>query len=203
GARQDEPDRTRIRHHSLPPPSPSPFRPPNMSGGGANFQNCTHVSELCPVEAAGPYGYAPNLGGNIFFAVLFGLLLIVHTAQGVAYQTWTFLVAMFCSTALEMAGYIGRVRMHYNVWDEAASIMQIVTLIIGPSFTAAGIYLIIKHIVIVVGRQYSLLKPAMFTWLFIVADILSILVQAAGGGLSNSDDADTAKVAGKIVLAGI
>lgn len=49
---------------------------------------------------------------------------------------------------------------------------------------AAGIYLTLKHFVIAFGREHSLIKPQLYTWIFISADIFSLLLQALGAVLS-------------------
>lgn len=150
-----------------------------------SYVNCTEVSPLCPVQAT-TYGYYPNLGGNIFFAVWFGILGVIQVVLGCYYRSWTFLVALVIGTFMEMIGYVGRVEMHYNPWWEGMFEMQIVCLILAPSFIAAGIYLTLKHITLTLGPEHSRLKPNLFTWIFIGCDIGSILLQAAGGGIAAS-----------------
>ncbi len=88
----------------------------------------------------------------------------------------------------EYSGYIGRIIMHSNPWSTTGFEIQICCLIIAPAFIAAGIYLTLKHIVIELGSSFSRLRPKFYTWIFISCDILSLVLQGAGGGLAASAD---------------
>lgn len=68
-----------------------------------SFDRCAEISALCPVEAT-VLGYHPNLGANIFFAVAFGLCLVVAVVVGVRTKTWTFSAAITLGLILETAG---------------------------------------------------------------------------------------------------
>lgn len=106
---------------------------------------------------------------------------------------------------LEFAGYIGRLLMHTNPFHESALRLQIICLILAPSFIAAGIDLTLKHLVIRFGPEYSLIRPALYTWLFISLDIFSIILQAAGGGLAASGlvHPELLEIGNNVILAGI
>lgn len=125
---------------------------------------------------------------------------------GVYYQAWGFATALVIGAFLEVAGYIGRILMHYNPWSPPAFKLQIVCLILSPTFIAAGIYLTIKHIILYLGPEHSKLKPKLFTWIFIGSDIGSLLLQAAGGGVAasaGSTDQTLLKIGDDIMIAGI
>lgn len=64
---------------------------------------CTHVSELCPVEAT-TLGYYPNKALNIFIAAAFGLALFIQLVIGVWKRTWSFTSFIVAGCALEIAG---------------------------------------------------------------------------------------------------
>lgn len=76
-------------------------------------------------------------------------------------------------------------------------------LILCPSFLAAGVYLTVKHLVIHYGPEHSKLKPHLYTWIFISADIVSILTQAAGGGIAASETTNLVDIGTDIMVAGI
>lgn len=56
-----------------------------------------------------------------------------------------------------------------------------------------------------VGRRYSLLPANAYLWIFCIADIVSIAVQGAGGGISAGALADdkSSRTGANIMLAGI
>lgn len=167
-------------------------------------KTCLEVSPSCPVTAT-TYGYYPNLGGNIFFTIIFALCGIAQLYFSLRFRSWTFAVALIIGTFLEMAGYIGRILMNSNPWDAGAFKLQIVALVLAPSFIAAGIYLTLKHIILNLGSEYSKLKPRLFTWIFIGCDVGSLFLQAAGGGVAASaeDDIDMTTTGNNIIIAGI
>lgn len=170
-----------------------------------SFQNCTEVTPLCPVEAT-TYGYAPNLGANIFFTAFFGICCIAQLVYCAWFRSWTLSVALVVGAGLEVAGYVGRLLLWKNPWDESGFELQIVCLILAPTFVAAGVYLTLKHIILYLGPEYSRLKPKLFTWIFIGCDIGSLILQAAGGGVAASAKRDQPKLldAGDdIIIAGI
>ncbi|PYI00063.1 RTA1 like protein [Aspergillus ellipticus CBS 707.79] len=166
---------------------------------------CTHVTPECPVQAT-TYGYYPNLGGNIFFAVYFGICGVFQLGFGAYFRTWTVMIAMAIGAFMELAGYIGRILMNHNPWDQGAFKLQIVCLVLAPTFIAAGIYLTLKHVILSLGPQYSRLRPQLFTWIFISCDIGSLILQAAGGGVAaaaGSANQTLLKVGDDIIVAGI
>lgn len=166
---------------------------------------CTSVSPGCPVEAT-TYGYYPNLGGNIFFTAFFGVLGVSQVGWGLYFRTWTFMVALGIGALMEMAGYVGRALMHYNPWNQGAFKLQIVCLVLAPTFVAAGVYLTLKHIVLALGPEHSRLKPRLFTWIFISCDVGSLILQAAGGGVAaaaGNTDQFLLKAGDNIIISGI
>lgn len=170
----------------------------------ASYNTCKEVSPLCPVEAT-TYGYYPNFGGNVFFAVWFGLIGTLQLGFGIYYRSWTIMVALAIGGLMEMAGYIGRILMNENPWDGDAFKLQIVCLVLAPTFVAAGIYLTLKHIILALGPEHSRLKPRLFTWIFISCDVGSIILQAVGGGVAAAagNDMDVLEVGNNIIIAGI
>lgn len=170
-----------------------------------SYADCFEVGPLCPVQAT-TYGYYPNFGGNVFFAVFFGVLGISQLGLGIYFRTWTFMIALGIGALMEMAGYIGRVLMNDNPWSAPAFKLQIVCLVLAPTFVAAGIYLTLKHIVLALGPEHSKLKPRLFTWIFIGCDVGSLLLQAAGGGVAaaaGKTDQAMLKAGDDIIIAGI
>ncbi|KAL4891132.1 RTA1 like protein-domain-containing protein [Aspergillus ambiguus] len=170
-----------------------------------SYKTCTEVGPLCPVEATS-YGYYPNFGGNVFFTVFYGVLGVAQLGIGVYFRAWTMMVALVVGAFLEMAGYVGRILMHYNPWNEDAFKLQIVCLVLAPTFVAAGIYLTLKHIILSLGPEHSRLKPRLFTWIFIGCDIGSLILQAAGGGVAAAAGNTNVKLlnaGNNIIIAGI
>ena len=148
---------------------------------------CESVTPECPVEGT-IYGYTPSLGANAFFAGFFGLALIFQLYFGIRHKTWTYMIAVSLGCLAECVGYIGRVMMSNNPYNDIGFQVQIVLLIFAPAFLAAGIYLTLKHVVIQFGEEWSRLRPNWYTYVFIACDVTSLLMQSAGGALAATAD---------------
>lgn len=170
-------------------------------------ENCTEVSLeplYCPVEGT-LYGYKPNIGANAFFAAFFGICLLIHLVQGIRYKTWSFMVALGFGCLGECIGYIGRILLWNNPYDDLGFQIQICCLIISPAFVSGGIYLTLKHIVMNFGERYSRLRARWYTWIFIGCDLFSLVLQGAGGGMAaTGDDGSSAQDIGTdLMIAGV
>jgi hypothetical protein len=78
--------------------------------------------------------------------------------------------------------------LHNNAYDDAGFKLQICLLTFAPAFLAAGIYLMLKQLVIAFGAHFSRIRPNWYTYIFITCDIISLLLQGAGGGLASAAD---------------
>jgi len=94
------------------------------------------------------------------------------------------MVSLVVGILAEAIGYGGRIMMHNDYFNGTAFKIQIICLTIAPAFLAAGIYLTLKHTVVVFGANFSRIQPKWYTWIFICCDIFSILIQAAGAGIA-------------------
>ncbi|KAI0170788.1 putative RTA1 domain protein [Pestalotiopsis sp. NC0098] len=171
----------------------------------STFANCTSVTPLCPVEAT-TYGYYPDLGANAALCAVFGLVAITQVIIGFSSKVHGYSIAVACGSVLECLGYAGRLMMHNNPWGLSGFKLQIVCLIVGPSFAAAGVYLTLKHIVLHYGLECSRIKPAQYPWIFVCCDVASIVLQSVGGGVAGAagkTDQQLLNVGNNIIIAGI
>lgn len=85
--------------------------------------------------------------------------------------------------------------------------IQICCLIIAPAFITAGIYAMLGWLINALGPQHSMLKPNWYWRIFIAGDILSLLVQGAGGGIasggSNDNNVSQLNLGSNMMLGGI
>lgn len=70
-------------------------------------QDCLEISERCPVEAS-IYGYYPSRPANYFFAIIFGICLIVQVAQYIKWKSRTYAIALIFGCLGELVGTAGR-----------------------------------------------------------------------------------------------
>jgi len=143
--------------------------------------------DICPIQFSA-FNYRPSLGFNAALLALFTLSTIGFLAIGIWKKTWGFMVAMTMGGVLEIIGYIGRVAGHvdpFNALGGNAFLIQICTLTIAPACYAAGIYLCLSRIVTAFGADISRLPPKAYTIMFILFDLVSLILQAAGGALAS------------------
>ncbi|EMD97355.1 hypothetical protein COCC4DRAFT_40991 [Bipolaris maydis ATCC 48331] len=146
---------------------------------------CYHPSDNCPIHEAF-WMYEPSLIINGAFLVLFSISFITFAVQGTADAKWLgFSLAMAVGCALEVAGYAGRILAQQDMFAETPFLIQIICLTIGPAFLAAGIYLCLSRIVTTIGPEYSRIKPLSYPKIFIPCDIISLVLQAVGGGMAS------------------
>ncbi|KAF2681697.1 RTA1-domain-containing protein [Lentithecium fluviatile CBS 122367] len=153
------------------------------------------------------WAYYPSIAANSFFIVLFGLSTLLFIFQGMKFsRKWMgFGIAMVCGGVLEIIGYIGRIMANKDVFSENPFLMQIVCLTIGPAFMAAGIYLCLSRIVITFGPENSRIKPSSYPRIFIPCDVVSLLLQAIGGGIASvaTHTQKSPKTGNNIMIAGL
>ncbi|KAM0113828.1 hypothetical protein ACP6JB_000398 [Aspergillus fumigatus] len=145
------------------------------------------------------YGYRPSLAAGIVFCTLFGLSMILHTVQFAWKRTWWCCVfSIGCLT--EVLGWAARTWSAQCPYNMTAFLMQISTLII------AGIYVLLGRFITILGRESSIISPNLYLWIFVTCDIISLVVQAIGGGMAsaatNDVNGDTAPGT-HIMVAGI
>jgi hypothetical protein len=141
---------------------------------------------ICDLTLAS-FDYIPNLAGNTLYAAIFGLYIFINLFLGIRYETWGYMVGLCLGLIAEVIGYVARILLHNNPFDPTGNnfIMYIVCLTIAPAFLSAAIYLCLGRIVVVYGESLSRFRPRTYTLLFCGCDILSLVLQAAGGGIAS------------------
>lgn len=176
------------------------------------------------------YRYTPNVDASRFFAVMFCIICVivvpVFVAEGyksmkrvnilldansslsysIKYYNRTQLIGayvpLFFGIGSEIAGYICRSISALHKDDTSPYIGQSICLLIAPTFYTATIYMLFGRMAHLMQAEKLMIMPARFnTTFFVVGDILSLFLQAAGGGLmAQESSADTGS---NIVTAGL
>ena len=152
------------------------------------------------------FDYRASLAGNTLYTVIFGIYLFLNIFLGIRYKTWGYMVAMVTGLAGEIIGYIGRILLWQNPFDPTGNdfLVYIVCLTISPALLSAGIYLCLARIVVVFGENTSRFKPRTYTLIFCSCDFFSLVLQAAGGGMTSGAKTIPAQQTGiNIMLAGL
>lgn len=170
-------------------------------------QNASDVCTLgtCPLDCA-QVEYLPSLPGNAVYLAALSLILIAQVGLGFWYRTWGFLVGMFSGLVLEILGYAGRVMLHDNPFDFNNFLLYLIPLTIGPAFLTASIYLCLSRIIIVYSPGLSRLQPRTLSIMFMCFDLISLILQAAGGAIAaGADEGDQSQsnLGRNIMIAGL
>lgn len=147
-------------------------------GPGAN---CT--LDDCPIEYS-ILRYRPSVPASAVFIAIFGVSMLIHAYQGIRSRTWSFMGCMLAGCIVEMVGYGGRLILYDNPFSFNGFIMQIVCITIAPVFFCSAIYVLLSQVILFIDTSLSRCKPQLFYWIFIPCDIVSLVLQAAGGALS-------------------
>ncbi|KAM5346824.1 hypothetical protein ACJ41O_009829 [Fusarium nematophilum] len=162
-------------------------------------------SDFCD-DVPSYYQYRLDLGPNAAFLAIFGASLLGFIATWVVTRKGTaFNVALILGLICEVLGYAGRIMSWQNPWSENGFLIQICCLTIGPAFMAAGVYLCLRRIVSAFGPENSRLPPEYYTRIFIPCDIVSLILQALGGGMASvaSHQRKDPKTGSDIMIAGL
>lgn len=97
--------------------------------------------------------------------------------------------------------------MSNNPWNKGGYQLQIICLILAPSFIAASVYLTLKSLVLHFGQQHSVIQARLYPLIFVGCDVGSIVLQAIGGGIAavagNKRDMELLHKGNGLIIAGI
>jgi hypothetical protein len=62
--------------------------------------------------------------------------------------------------------------------------VNLIPLTIAPALLTACIYMCLGRVIVAIGSENSRLKPKMYTYIFVGCDVLSLVLQAIGGGMA-------------------
>ncbi|KAJ3543828.1 hypothetical protein NM688_g5816 [Phlebia brevispora] len=161
-------------------------------------------SATSSVDPNNPYGYTPSTSTSLIFVTLFSITTLLHLIQLVKYRLWWLIPTILLGGVGEIIGWSGRVWSSFNVDASDPYMMQIVCTIIAPTPFVAAIFITFGRLVRRLGERYSWLTPRSYSVIFLTCDIVSLVVQAAGGAIaSGSNLTSTENLGGHIMLAGI
>ncbi|KAI3286473.1 hypothetical protein DTO002I6_8144 [Penicillium roqueforti] len=151
------------------------------------------------------YRYDPSMGGAVLFIVLFMGTTFYHTFQLFKTRTWYF-VPFIIGGTFEIVGYIGRALSSNQSpnWTLGPYIVQTLCLLLAPALLAASIYMLLGRIILVLqAESHSILKKKWLTKIFVAGDVMSFLLQGAGGGIQSSGSLDGMKTGERIIIVGL
>ncbi|GAA6031683.1 hypothetical protein JCM8097_001932 [Rhodosporidiobolus ruineniae] len=151
-------------------------------------------------------GYIPELWAGILALVLFGVVSIYQWVlwwrNGRHRYMLTLTIGMTCMTI----GFILRLVYRSSPYSLGLYAVQLLFILLSPCAFLANDYVLLKHLAVSMGPevvQTCLFLPIrLIVKLFVWCDVITFLVQAAGGGAS-AGNGEIAKVGPKIALVGL
>ncbi|GJP97300.1 RTA1-domain-containing protein [Aspergillus niger] len=160
------------------------------------------------VEYLGIYDFVPSEAAAIVFAILFLITTILHYYQAFRWRVWffiPFLIGCACkllvhgphplslsklttnlSLIVEVIGYIARAKSstQYPDYDIGPELIQYILILVAPALLAASIYMEFGRLMIMVeGEQYSIIRRAWLTKIFVLGDVISFFAQFIGAAM--------------------
>ncbi|KAK0732323.1 RTA1 like protein-domain-containing protein [Lasiosphaeris hirsuta] len=151
------------------------------------------------------YGFYPSWEWNLAFAVFFGLTTLVHLVQLFAYRKW-FCWVVVMGSLWELACFALRTVGAHDQQNSVYVIVSTLLFLLAPLWINAFVYMIVARLVYYLLPQERILgmSPRWLAKIFVAADIVSFLVQAAGGSmLANIEGGDIVITGQRVYMAGI
>ncbi|KAJ4361178.1 hypothetical protein N0V95_002148 [Ascochyta clinopodiicola] len=148
------------------------------------------------------YHYTPSLAAAAVFVVLFALTTGFHMFQTFKKRSW-FMTPFIIGGLFQSIGYIGRILSSNDRWRLSPFIMQSLLLLLAPALYAASIYMILGRLILLTGgERYSLVRRTWLTKIFVGGDVVSFMMQGAGGGIM-ATSASGMVTGEKIIIGGL
>ncbi|KAF7716856.1 RTA-like protein [Penicillium ucsense] len=151
------------------------------------------------------YHYDPSMGAAVVFVLLFIGTTGYHMMQMFKSRTW-FFIPFAIGGIFEIIGYIGRAASSKQSpnWTLGPYLVQTLFLLLAPALLAASIYMFLGRIILVLqAESHALMKKKWLTKVFVTGDVLSFLLQGAGGGIQSSGSLEGMKTGEHIIVAGL
>ncbi|WVQ62090.1 uncharacterized protein L199_000226 [Kwoniella botswanensis] len=155
-------------------------------------------------DICNPLRYIPNKSINIAAAVLYFVVAAILTFHSFR-QKANYFLCLVIGAWFEGLGLVLRVAFRKNPHSTGLYIVCYLFVVLSPCAFLAGDYILLGRLVQYLDKNEHMrpLKASWVSWTFIISDIVTFLIQAAGGGLSISKEIKTAEAGGNIFLAGI
>lgn len=90
---------------------------------------------------------------------------------------------------VEVVGYLARVWAAYNTDELVPYAIQAVLILIAPALLAASVYMVLSRVIRSVSAEHhSIIRITWLTRIFVLADVLSFMIQSAGASLQTNQD---------------
>jgi hypothetical protein len=170
-----------------------------------------NAATLNPDPYADPHNDMRNplryIASNTLTGISFALVLTVAVLQTFCTFKWgaRYMLAMVIGGYTFALGLATRFGLHNDPRSKGLYIVEYLFVVLSPCAFIAATYVLLGRLARYLKcNELLLITPQRITATFITSDIVTFLIQAAGGGVSASaDDTKTAKMGSRIFLIGL
>ncbi|KAF5010521.1 hypothetical protein FDECE_3338 [Fusarium decemcellulare] len=127
--------------------------------------------------------YLPSFAAGSIFAALFMIATIIVKVRLIKIRT-RFSIPFALGGVAEHIGYGARAYCAKHTDKLGPFAIQSILILVAPAFYAASIYMVLSRLMMSVrAERFSIIPARWLTKIFVVGDILSFLVQSAGGSM--------------------
>lgn len=156
-----------------------------MTLGSGNLLTETFKREM-PLDSI--YRYDPSVPGMIVAIVLFALVTAHQGYIMFRHKTW-YWMPFWLGGVFEVVGYIVRIKSRDEPSEVGLYAVQTLFILLPPAMFSASLYMTLGRLLLYIDAEFTSIIPARFmTKLFVTGDVMSFLLQGAGGGLQGSSD---------------
>ncbi|EPQ59429.1 RTA1-domain-containing protein [Gloeophyllum trabeum ATCC 11539] len=153
-----------------------------------------------------PYNPLRYIASNTLTAIAFTLVLVVAFIQSFSMWKWgaVWMLSMVIGEYTWAMGFGCRFGLHSHPESRGIYIAEYLLIVLSPcAFIAADYVLLGRLARYLKCEQHLLIPPNRITIFFVCSDIVTFLIQAAGGSISISNNPQTALTGSHIFLAGL
>lgn len=144
----------------------------------------------CPIPS-GFLSYQTSPASNAFMLAAFAALIPINIFTGVRYKTPLYAVLATLGLLLEVVGHAGKILLRSNPASEGRFLLYMIGTLWGPTFISAAVYLVLPHVMVIYGEQFSLIhEPIYCNIVFVALDIFTLAFQSIGIALSATSDTE-------------
>jgi hypothetical protein len=151
------------------------------------------------------WNYCPSFGAAILFICLFGLTTLTHILQAMLHKK-PFAWVLIMGGVWETGGYIFRTFSVEHQLNAAYATVQVLLILLAPLWINAFAYMVLGRMVhfFLTDDKVFGLKAKRVTLIFVLCDISTFLVQAAGGSMiSSANPVSTQRTGLHIYMGGV
>lgn len=159
--------------------------------------------------------YVPDLGGNTALAVIYTILAIALYYHlfftGAKVDKWALCLPI--GTTFEALGFYLRIPMRTQQHNMPLYTVMYLFVVLSPAAFLAFNYILFGRLVAALegnkpgairhSSPYSFIPPRWVKRIFVVSDVCTFCVQAAGGGMQTSNDYKTSETGNNVFLGGV